>query len=122
MKRLLFIFLFAITTYFAQAQSGTFNYDATKDVGITGGDSATNAITSYQWATQGAQAGPVVFTGANTPVLKATVTVAGSYLFILTVKTNLGKTATGTIKGIAYGPQVINIDFSGTGILKTTLQ
>ena len=121
MKQLLFILFFAAIGLTAKSQTGTFTFNATGLATVTGGDSAT-AIVSYQWATQGAQPGAVVFTNPTSQILTATVSVAGNYLFVYSVKTNTGKTASTTIAGIAYGPQVIHLDFSGSGILKTTLQ
>ena len=121
MKQLLFILLFAAATLTTKAQTGNFTFDATGLTTFTGGDS-TITITSYQWSAPGTQAGPVIFKNANSQILNATVSVAGSYTFTYIVTASNGVMGTATISAYAYGPVVFHINFAGSGVLKTTLK
>lgn len=120
MKKLLIILLFVASGFAAKCQTGTFNFDPSPYMGISGGDS-TSAIVSYQWSTSGTQAGPVTIVNPKAKILVATVTTAGAYLFSITITSNTGKAATSTLSAWAYAPQTIYIDLSKSRIT-TTLQ
>lgn len=109
MKKLLFLFLFAVTGLFANAQSGTGTLTATST--IIGGD-GTGTIVSTTWAVQGTPPAPVAFTNQNAATTGFTVTEPGVYTFIATSKDNLGNVQTATWVATAYLSQTINVDVS----------
>lgn len=94
MKKLLLIALFAFASIIVNAQSGTGKIDASGDVTITGGD-GKGSITNVQWTVQGTPPGPVSLSAPNNLVTDITLTKVGDYKLLLTVKDNLGTTATG---------------------------
>lgn len=115
MKQLLFILFFAITGYFANAQTGTGTIDATNDVSIAGGD-GSGFIASVAWSVQGTPPAPITISAPTNLKTNVTVTKSGDYYLTLTVKDNLGSTATGTYHVIAYDKQVIIIKVQVTPI------
>lgn len=116
MKKLLFSIIFIATFFVAKAQSGTGTIDATPLVTITGGD-GTGTVVSALWSIQGTPPGTVVLSAANNLKTNVTVTAIGTYNLLLTVKDNLGNTATGVFIVNAYFSQGINIKVTVTQII-----
>jgi hypothetical protein len=119
MKQLLFIILFATTTIFAKAQSGTGTIDATDSIGIAGGD-GTGYIASIAWTFQSGP-GTIVFSAPNKAKTDVTITKVGDYVALLTIKDNLGNIATSTYPIKGYLKQSIFIKATVTPI-KITIQ
>lgn len=115
MKYLLFIFLFGLISAFAHAQTGTGTLDATGAATVAGGDENAK-IVSYAWSVQGTPPAPVTFSSPNSVKTEVTVTKAGNYTFLLTVKDNLGNIATGTVTATVYDKQVIHLNLTKTHI------
>lgn len=109
MKQLLFIFLFAVSVLFANAQSGTGTLIATSKV--NGGD-GTGTIVSTSWAVQGTPPAPVTFVDPNAATTNFTVTSPGVYTFVATVKDNLGNIQTTVWVATAFLEQSISVDVS----------
>ena len=120
MKQLLFIFFFALMSFFAKAQTGTATLDETGTT-VTGGD-GTGSITSVAWTVQGTPPAPVTFSAPNTLKTDITVTKAGNYSILFTVKDNLGNVASTVWTVTVYDKQVINIDASRSHIVTITLK
>lgn len=117
----LFLFLFVtILALSVNAQSATATLDETGTT-VTGGD-GTGSIASVSWTVQGTPPAPVTFTTPNAIKTDITVTKAGNYSILFTVKDNLGNVATTTWTITAYDKQVINIDASKSHIIKLTLK
>lgn len=117
MKKLLFLLLTFISLS-AFSQSAMIHLDASGS-GVSGGR-GNGTIVSSIWtvATPPASVSyyldslatkPTTNTGLN---VWAKVTAAGTYDFQLTIKDNLNNSASGTIRAIAYGKQVITIIFA----------
>ena len=115
MKKILFLFLFVAASYFVNAQSGTGTIDATTLVSVTGGD-GTGYIASATWTVQGTPPAPVSFSASNNLKTDVTVTKVGTYNLLLTVKDNLGNSATGVFVVNAFLTQGINIKVTVTQI------
>jgi hypothetical protein len=110
--KILFILLFTLITFFASAQSGTGNLDASKST-VVGGD-GTGKIVSATWTVQGTPPGPVTIANANSISTTVTVTKPGKYSFLVTLKDNLGNVATAVVLKEAFYQQSIKVDVSAS--------